>query len=94
MDQSREITLRVTGPNQSASRHADLGHALNIRLTASDTSVYNERVTVRVPQTHDIGFDESSLQPVYGVKPGDTTRIEMTIENNGNHTWKILCFWM
>ena len=84
MDQSREITLRVTGPNQSASRHADLGHALNIRLTASDTSVYNERVTVRVPQTHDIGFDESSLQPVYGVKPGDTTRIEMTIENNGN----------
>ena len=61
IDKSREITLRVTGPNQSASRHADLGHALNIRLTASDTSVYNERVTVRVPQTHDIGFDESSL---------------------------------
>ena len=84
MDLSRTVTLRVTGPNQTDARHADLGHALNIRFTASDGSVYNERVTVRVPQTYDIGFDEGEIQSIYGVTPGDSTRIELSIENDGN----------
>ena len=85
VDLSRTVMLRVSGPNQTDSRHADLGHALNIRFTAeSDGSVYNERVTVRVPQIYDLDFDDSSLQSIYGVKPGDTTRIELSIENEGN----------
>ena len=82
VDLSRTVMLRVSGPNQTDSRHADLGHALNIRFTAeSDGSVYNERVTVRVPQIYGVDFDDSSIQSIYGVKPGDTTRIELSIEN-------------
>ncbi|MDP6857247.1 MAG: NEW3 domain-containing protein, partial [Candidatus Thalassarchaeaceae archaeon] len=84
IDLNRSVTLRVTGPNQTTARHADLGHALNIRFTASDGSVYNERVTVRIPQTHDIGFDEDEIQSIYGVTPGDSTRIELSLENDGN----------
>ena len=83
-DMSQPITLRLTAPNQSAARHYDLGQELTVRFQASDGSVFNERTTVRIPQTYAIDFEEGSIKTEYGVEPGETTMLQFVIGNDGN----------
>ena len=81
---SQSITLRLTAPNQSAARHSDLGQELTVRFQASDGSVFNERTTVRIPQTYGLDFEDGTIKSEYGVEPGDTTMLQFVISNFGN----------
>ncbi|DAC27917.1 MAG TPA: hypothetical protein HA330_00320, partial [Candidatus Thalassarchaeaceae archaeon] len=83
-DTSQSITVRLTAPNQSAARHYDLGQELTVRFQASDGSVFNERTTVRIPQTYAIDFEDGSIKTEYGVEPGKTTMLQFVIGNDGN----------
>ena len=46
--------------------------------------MFNERTTVRIPQTYGLDFEDGTIKSEYGVEPGDTTMLQFVISNFGN----------
>ena len=77
-----DLNVRVTPPNQTVAHSLSGGHNVKISFFTSDGYFEETSVKVRIPQIH--GFSVTSLEPVYGVSPGEEIQIPMEIRNDGN----------
>ena len=77
-----DLNVRVTPPNQTVAHSLTGGHNVKISFYTSDGYFEETSVRVRIPQIH--GFSVTSLEPVYGVSPGEEIQIPMEIRNDGN----------
>ena len=77
-----DLNVRVTPPNQTVAHSLTGGHNVKISFFTSDGYFEETSVKVRIPQIH--GFSVTSLEPVYGVSPGEEIQIPMEIRNDGN----------
>ena len=77
-----DLNVRVTPPNQTVAHSLTGGHNVKISFYTSDGYFEETSVKVRIPQIH--GFSVTSLEPVYGVSPGEEIQIPMEIRNDGN----------
>ena len=77
-----DLNVRVTPPNQTVAHSLQDGHNVKISFYTSDGYFEETSVKVRIPQIH--GFSVTSLDPVYGVSPGEEIQIPMEIRNDGN----------
>ena len=77
-----DLNVRVTPPNQTVAHSLQGGHNVKVSFFTSDGYFEEASVKVRIPQIH--GFSVTSLEPVYGVSPGEEIQIPMEIRNDGN----------
>jgi hypothetical protein len=77
-----DLHVRITPPNQSVAHSLTEGHSIILSFYTSDGFSEEINVKVRIPQIHD--FSVVSLDPLYGVSPGEEIQIPLEIRNDGN----------
>ena len=77
-----DIHVKVTPPNQSVAHSLTQGHSIILSFFTSGGYSEEINVKVRIPQIHD--FSVVSLDPLYGVSPGEEIQIPLQIRNDGN----------
>lgn len=77
-----DIHVKVTPPNQSVAHSLAQGHSIILSFFTSGGYSEEINVKVRVPQIHD--FSVATLEPLFGVSPGEEIQIPMQIRNDGN----------
>ena len=77
-----DLHVRVTPPNQSVAHSLQGGHSITLSFFTSGGYFEETSVKVRIPQIH--GFSVVSLDPLYGISPGEEIQIPMEIKNDGN----------